>query len=679
MNNIPKPGGTSKKKGRPRNDLDLNSLAVRQPIPQGPVLNIVHKTELPSTTSPVNTFSISPVIKSPIDQTPIIINGKVVDLESELEERVNKASPVIRPITPQVSQEPPQTYEKQNTPPSLPLNEVNIVESPQVTPKITINPEPVKEEVKIESESEYESEDSEEEIIPNPAPTLSSKPLNFTALLTENKNLSPVSDNSSEQSEESESNQSTPKNDPFQIMKNLNLIGSHASDSEDSYDESEEESEEEILIPTINMPEQPSLPAISGRIRADSPIETIGAPNSPGIGHINVAKPMFNPEGKSYTPRKVSSPLLKAKSPAINKIQEDSGTVPLVRNVITPSPKPKVPSPSAIRPGLSPSPRTSPRASPRFGVTPKPQTIRGPEMFFAPQNNQQNSSIFGGRPDYSKMTVEQQVFMRTQFTAKFGILRSSYPDWNIRDPDDRLTLDQIHDIYEYYIRQIMVSKETGQYKVYLVIFFMFVEVVGVKLLKLNMSGYTMSQLRIMNRYDTLLAELGEKWLVSSGSEWPVEARLLMMATFNAVIFIAVRYLCSWMGVDGLAETIQNFVDNMLNGPQQNLPGAPGMSVPAAPPPPPQPSVHNPAPQSSGNPLDGLASAFSGLFGGNSSTGGSGGGGFTEGIAKLGTMFTNKMQQSNKAAAATAAANPKPAPSARPSGVKSRIDKRTLFG
>jgi hypothetical protein len=267
--------------------------------------------------------------------------------------------------------------------------------------------------------------------------------------------------------------------------------------------------------------------------------------------------------------------------------------------------------------------------------------------------------------------------MRTQFTAKFGILRSSYPDWQIQDPDERLSLDQVHDIYEYYIRQIMVSKETGQYKVYLVIFFMFVEVVGVKLLKLNMSGYTMSQLRIMNRYDTLLAELGEKWLVSSGSEWPVEARLLMMSTFNAVIFLAVRYLCSWMGVEGLSETIQNFVDNMLNGPQQNLPGAPGMSAPAAPPPPPQPSHNNP-PSSAGNPLDGLASAFSGLFGGGG-TNGTGAGGFSEGIAKLGTMFTNKIQQSNKVAAAVPASTAKVQPPIRSNGVKGRIDKRTLFG
>jgi hypothetical protein len=118
MNNIPKPGGTSKKKGRPRNDLDLNSLAVRQPIPQAPSLTnlssgfrseTVEKQPIP--------LSISPVIRSPIDQTPIIVNGKVVNLEFELEERVNNASPVVKPITPVNSTEqyePSENSERQN-------------------------------------------------------------------------------------------------------------------------------------------------------------------------------------------------------------------------------------------------------------------------------------------------------------------------------------------------------------------------------------------------------------------------------------------------------------------------------------------------------------------------------------------------------------------------------------
>jgi hypothetical protein len=162
----------------------------------------------------------------------------------------------------------------------------------------------------------------------------------------------------------------------------------------------------------------------------------------------------------------------------------------------------------------------------------------------------------------------------------------------------------------------------------------------------------------------------------------------MMATFNAVIFIAVRYLCSWMGVDGLAETIQNFVDSMLNGPGQNNnnltyggyggnPSQNPMSNTGAPPRPPTPVIGR-TESGSGNPLDGIASAFSGLFGGNnSSSGGSNAsGGFAEGIAKLGTMFTKNMQNNNKAApAAKATVSSVPV---KPK-VKGRIDKRTLFG
>lgn len=748
MNSNSKPGGPpgKKKPGRPRNDVDLSSIGIRQPLPPAPVLSEISTSPKPSAQAlPPASLSISPKVfqRSPIDQTPIIVNGKVVDLDSELEERVRRASPVIKPVTPIPERHPElQSYETPSTPPSLPIPEVDIIETPQVTPRISegitseysnetleeVLPETLpilssvpplitmrspsvvstvtvvkdpspknkyletirEPDLEVSSEEELESVPESNQIVAEHSKhtllppklnevvkieTLPNKPLNFTALLTENQ-LSPSSSEDSGTYITESSEEQSPKKNPFDIRKQLNLVGSYASDAEESDEESDEENTP--LIPMINMPsEQPSIPKVSGRFRADSPIETIGAPGSPNIPSSN-AKPMFNPDGRSsYTPvRRVASPVLKnASGPSIGKIQEDSTQTPSIRNVISPSPKPGSRIPSPIRPGASPRSPNRPR-SPL--ASPKQQTISGPALFFPPQPSQ-NGSIFGGRPDYSKMTLEQQVFMRTQFMAKFGILRSSYPDWQIRDPDDRLTLDQVHDVYEYYIRQIMVSKETGQYKVYLVIFFMFVEVVGVKLLKLNMSGYTMSQLRIMNRYDTLLAELGEKWLVSSGSDWPVEARLLMMATFNAVIFIAVRYLCSWMGVDGLSETIQNFVDSMLNGPQQNLPGAPGITAPAAPPPPPPPSHYNPPP-STGNPLDGLASAFSGLFGGNNnSSGGNAAGGFSEGIAKLGTMFTNKIQQSNKAAAAAAPTQTAAKAPVRPNGVKGRIDKKTLFG
>ena len=84
-----------KKPGRPRNDSDLNTIAIRPPVPPAPALNEIQYVE-PESSHRI----ITPVVRSPIDQTPIIVNGKVVDLEAEIEERIEKSSPIIRPVTP---------------------------------------------------------------------------------------------------------------------------------------------------------------------------------------------------------------------------------------------------------------------------------------------------------------------------------------------------------------------------------------------------------------------------------------------------------------------------------------------------------------------------------------------------------------------------------------------------
>jgi hypothetical protein len=650
-----------KKSGRPRNDLDLSIISTRPPVPQAPVLVEIQRPESES----LNRI-ITPIVRSPIDQTPIMVNGRVVNLESEIDERIEKTSPFIRPVTPppQPDQLPPSSYiEQQKTPPSLPRqDEVMITESPPESPYRNDKEETKedKQESKEEKQEVITSKQKPSETIFVKVETLQNKPLNFTSVLTEESSTTTTSSYmSSPTSSEDLSNQ--PRKDPFDFAKSLNLVGSAESDSESDNEP-----------PNIEFPPI-SVPMIHGRMRVDSPIETIGGPSSPPVRPKDETKPMFTDHGKSFTPRRTAPQVVNnVKTPpkVINRIIDERA--PSVRNVIQPSPKISPKQASPIRPGTSPSPRA--RTPPRsFTPRQEQQQIQGPSMFFPPKP-EQGSSMFGGRPDYSKLTPDQIEYMRSEFRVKFGILRSSYPQWNVIDLSPTLTLDQIHDLYEYYIRQIIVSKETGQYKVYLLIFFMFVEVVGVKLLKLNMSGYTMSQLKIMNRYDSLLAELGEKWLVSSGSDWPVEARLLMMAVFNAVIFLAVRYLCSWMGVDGLGDTIQGFIDNMLNGPSnQQLPSMPGEPM--------RPQMHSQAPAptveaSSGNPLDGLAGAFSGLFGGNKS-GGDLGGGLTEGIAKLGTMFTSKIQQANQAAKANPP--PKSANNKPNHGVRQKLDKRTLFG
>lgn len=198
---------------------------------------------------------------------------------------------------------------------------------------------------------------------------------------------------------------------------------------------------------------------------------------------------------------------------------------------------------------------------------------------------------------------------------------------------------------------------------------MVIEVIGVKFLKLNMSGYTMSQMKIMNRYDALFIELGEKWLVSGASNWPVEARIVMMMLFNAVIFLVVRYLCAWMGVDGLAETLQGWIDSMLNGPEvfsgastSALPTG-GSSIGSAPVP--IPTNDNSA-GASGNPIDNIANAFGSFFSNNA-------GNIGEKIAQIGTVFSSKLQNNNKTQSTAPVKPAVPAP-AQPR----KINKKKLF-
>ena len=97
-----------------------------------------------------------------------------------------------------------------------------------------------------------------------------------------------------------------------------------------------------------------------------------------------------------------------------------------------------------------------------------------------------------------------------------------------------------------------------------------------------------------------------------------------------------------MGIEGLADTLQNAIDSLLNGPnmltQNSVPKENGTI--------PDPINLNQSAQeqTSSNPLDNIMNTFGNIFGG-----GNGGGGvnLSETIASLGTKFTSAMQNSNQ--------------------------------
>jgi hypothetical protein len=300
--------------------------------------------------------------------------------------------------------------------------------------------------------------------------------------------------------------------------------------------------------------------------------------------------------------------------------------------------------------------------------------------------NVQQAAPTAPRPNYSAMSEDQQADMRNMFRAKFGTLRASFTEWNIQDPSDTMSLDKIHDSYEGYVKQIMVSLNSSQWKVYLVIFFLAIEVFGIKVLGINFKGYTKSQVKLLSRYDRLLVELGEKYYVQGASQWSTETRFIMMAGFNAVIFCVVKYLSKWLGGDAMAETIQGFVDQMMGGGSMFTSSGPqkdenGLTIV------PSESVKQQAASQGNDSTGGLASLLGGgdgggiasmlgsLMGGGGGESASGGGmDMSSMIANVGNMLTKSMAVPGETKASSEAKGKESqnAPTKASSGSKRRV-------
>ena len=165
-------------------------------------------------------------------------------------------------------------------------------------------------------------------------------------------------------------------------------------------------------------------------------------------------------------------------------------------------------------------------------------------------------------PDYASMSEAEQARYVANFNVKFGMLRQTYPEFNIPHFDETVPLEVKHQHYQRYVEQIHIDNSVGNYKVYLLLFLGIIELVGVQVLGFDMGGFTIDQLTMLTKYDNLLIELGEKSKSSIGSDWPVEARLILLALFNALIFLVVRLFASYLGT-GMGDVFKQIVNSFL--------------------------------------------------------------------------------------------------------------------
>ncbi len=283
------------------------------------------------------------------------------------------------------------------------------------------------------------------------------------------------------------------------------------------------------------------------------------------------------------------------------------------------------------------------------------------------------------RPNYRAMSEEEQRYFLNEFEVKLNILRRNYPEYNFTSYPENASLDARHDIYAGYFKQVIINLNCQQYQIYLVIMFLALEAFGVKVLKLNMGGFAMLQCQAMNKYNSILIELGEKYYTGGPSGWPVEMRLIFMGLTSAITFIVVKWLANYIGGEQNSAALQNVLEQFLSGTF-----SPTTSLPANVPAPPtsmSSTINNPnntstsanvnttttnstnvnntaqtTPAAGGFDIGSLLGSF---------MGGGGGGGGTEMIAKLGSMFINATSKPASQAIQNRTDGPDSAPRPRP--------------
>jgi hypothetical protein len=144
------------------------------------------------------------------------------------------------------------------------------------------------------------------------------------------------------------------------------------------------------------------------------------------------------------------------------------------------------------------------------------------------------------KPNYAAMSAEQQADVYSMFRGRFGILKLSYKNWNIQIPDESMSLDKIHDLYAQQVKEIMISTNANSYRKYIIVGFLGLEFFAIKVLGLDMAGFTESQFQSMQRYDQLLVELGEKYQNGGMASWPLEIRMIFAIFISAVIFVVLK-------------------------------------------------------------------------------------------------------------------------------------------
>lgn len=236
------------------------------------------------------------------------------------------------------------------------------------------------------------------------------------------------------------------------------------------------------------------------------------------------------------------------------KIKSGLPLIPIRRTVVKPavSPKPEPVEPPKIIPNDKQSPTQSTKIEDDFlkelGLESSDHEHQETTPDPPPETPATEESYPEEIPDEEMPSEEDD---RQEYLIKLKILKKANPTFEFPHYTEHTDLHTLQKIYKDSVKLINLEKNVDSYRVWLMAGFLGIELLACKA-GLDFKGFSKFQFKKMEKYESMLVELGEKSYSNFAANWPVEIRLLGVIILDACIFYLGKLVSDYAG-EGVAD------------------------------------------------------------------------------------------------------------------------------
>ena len=160
--------------------------------------------------------------------------------------------------------------------------------------------------------------------------------------------------------------------------------------------------------------------------------------------------------------------------------------------------------------------------------------------------------------EYAGMTPEEkEAYQKEEYIWRFKIMKKKYKNKNIPDFNEHDDLHTMKTTYERTKKDIELDVNVETYKNYLVGGFMITEFICTNWMEIDFEGFTAQQMMVMEKYESLLIELGERSYNRWHMNLPIEVRLIGFIIIQAGLFYLGKIIAAKSGTT-IAELFKGF-------------------------------------------------------------------------------------------------------------------------